>query len=149
MRYQEVSWWFWLASVICLATGLSYWPTGLLVLVGLTLIQVIYYSGIANKMTDFPVQVRAVYFLFTIAGFISPLGFVHWIQLFGTTAVVLFDYCPLARTLSLLPFNRNQPLSFQLLRQTLFALSTQHRIASDTLPNFVLPERRCTGEEVL
>jgi hypothetical protein len=40
------------------------------------------------------------------------------VQLVGTWAMVLVGYCPLARALSLLPWNRRQPLSADLVRRT-------------------------------
>jgi hypothetical protein len=39
----------------------------------------------------------------------------------GTTGMVLFGYCFLARTLSLLPWNRSVPLSMAMLQRTYFA----------------------------
>ncbi|HYP67235.1 MAG TPA: hypothetical protein VEP67_03170 [Thiobacillaceae bacterium] len=42
----------------------------------------------------------------------------YWIQLAGTSAMVLFGYCPLARFLSLMPWNRTQPFTFSLLALT-------------------------------
>jgi hypothetical protein len=35
-------------------------------------------------------------------------------QLAGTSALLAFDYCPLARTLALMPWNRRVPLSGRL-----------------------------------
>jgi hypothetical protein len=47
--------------------------------------------------------------------------FMYWIQLAGTTAMVLVDYCPLARFLSLMPWNRKEPFSMELLRRTVMS----------------------------
>jgi len=47
-----------------------------------------------------------------------PLGFLHWIQLAGTTAMVLVDYCPGARLVSLMPWNRRVPLTLGLVVRT-------------------------------
>jgi len=46
------------------------------------------------------------------------LGFLHWIQLAGTTAMVLVDYCPGARLVSLMPWNRRVPLTLGLVVRT-------------------------------
>jgi hypothetical protein len=45
------------------------------------------------------------------------MGWMHWIQLAGTSAMVTVGYCPLARMLGLLPFNRSQPLTWSLVCQ--------------------------------
>ncbi|MBX3346336.1 MAG: hypothetical protein KF806_13480, partial [Nitrospira sp.] len=42
----------------------------------------------------------------------------------GTTARVLVGYCLLARTLSLAPWNRRQPLTWSMLRRTFFSPQT-------------------------
>lgn len=47
-----------------------------------------------------------------------PLTFVYRIQLAGTTAMGCFDYCPLARILLLMPWNRTGPLTLPLVRRT-------------------------------
>ncbi|MGH7230523.1 MAG: hypothetical protein ACREJU_04095 [Nitrospiraceae bacterium] len=73
-------------------------------------------------MTAFPVQVRVAYLILLILGQWTPLHWVLWVQLVGTSARVLTGYCLLARTLSLLPWNRFEPLSTALLRRTYFSL---------------------------
>lgn len=39
---------------------------------------------------------------------------VLWLALVGTTSQVLFGYCPMARLLDLVPWNRQEPLSWRL-----------------------------------
>jgi hypothetical protein len=55
-----------------------------------------------------------------VIGLWPPLGLIHWIQLVGTTAMVWFGYCFLARCLSLLLFNRTEPLTGALVARTFF-----------------------------
>jgi len=54
-------------------------------------------------------------------GTIPPLDFIHWIQLAGTAAVVTVGYCPLARILVLMPWNRRRPLTAAQVRNTIVA----------------------------
>ncbi|MCA1804518.1 MAG: hypothetical protein LC646_04035 [Xanthomonadaceae bacterium] len=56
-----------------------------------------------------------------LAGQWGPLYFIYFIQIIGTTAMMLFDYCPLARFLSLMPWNRREPFSLDLLKRTVFS----------------------------
>ena len=51
----------------------------------------------------------------------QPMRWLFWIPAVGTPAQVLFGYCTLARCLSLLPWNRQQPLSWSLLWRTFIA----------------------------
>jgi hypothetical protein len=74
-----------------------------------------------GRPSAFPVQVRVGYLGLLLAGQWDPLYFVYWVQLVGTTAMVAFDYCPLARALSLMPWNRQQPLSARLVLRTFLA----------------------------
>lgn len=68
-------------------------------------------------------QVRIAYLGLLILGVWTPLQCIHWLQLIGTSARVLVGYCFLARTLSLLPWNRFQPLSWALFNRTFFSAS--------------------------
>ena len=75
----------------------------------------------ASGVAAFPVQVRVAYLGLLVAAQWQPLYWIYWVQLVGTTAMVMFDYCFLARCLSLLPWNRTEPLSFHLVLRTFFS----------------------------
>ena len=61
----------------------------------------------------------------------EPMSWIHWAQLIGTSARVLTGYCLLARLTSLMPWNRAQALSRQLVWDTLFSLHTAIRSCGD------------------
>ncbi len=113
-RTQEMSWWYWLATGLLLAGALAGCPLGFAPAIGLTVVQTLHYLAREGSVKAFPVQVRIGYLLWMLAGLWGPLGFFHWIQLAGTAASVLVDYCPMARMLSLLPWNRRSPLTVRL-----------------------------------
>jgi hypothetical protein len=46
---------------------------------------------------------------------------IYYVQLVGTTAMVLCGYCPLARMLTLLPWNRSAPISTSWLKLLVFS----------------------------
>ncbi len=52
---------------------------------------------------------------------LPALAWVHWVQLVGTSAMVLVGYCPLVRMLTLLPWNRSEAISRPWLRNLAFA----------------------------
>jgi hypothetical protein len=118
-RFNDVKWWYWLATAILLAAYLV--PGGraaIFAAIALTAGQLVHFAARERDLAAFPVQVRAAYLGLLAAGLYPPLAFIHWIQLVGTWAMVLVGYCPLARALSLLPWNRRQPLSVTLVRRT-------------------------------
>ena len=102
--------------------GLSGWQLGIYLAMALCVVQIIHVRSLTHDLTAFPVQVRVAYLAMLLAGLWGPLQWIHWMQLVGTSARFLIGYCFLARTLSLAPWNRWQPLTWALLRRTYFSL---------------------------
>ncbi|MBA5865462.1 MAG: hypothetical protein GDA67_02065 [Nitrospira sp. CR1.3] len=121
---RDLSWWYWFQTVLLLATGLFVRPETTFVAMALCIVQIAHVIRLTRDVTAFPVQVRTAYLAMLIAGLWEPLQWIHWMQLAGTSARVLIGYCLLARTLSLAPWNRWQPLTFALIRGTFFSLQT-------------------------
>jgi hypothetical protein len=126
---RDMAWWYWLASAVLLVEGLSGCPLGFAPLIILTLIQILHFRireggpGLRG-LGAFPVQVRIGYLLWLLGGLADPTGAMHGIQLAGTMAMVLFGYCPMARMVSLLPWNRRAPFSLNLVIRTFLAAPT-------------------------
>lgn len=118
LEYRQIGWWYWLAATILLATALAGHRTALSAFTALNVVQAVHFALRFRRLAAFPVQTRATYLLIGIAGLWPPLAFLHWLLLTGTAARVLTGYCVLARTLSLLPVNRSEPLSARLVRRT-------------------------------
>lgn len=121
---HDLSWWYWLLTVGLLAAGLLGWPAGIFLAMVLCAVQIVHVIWLTRDLAAFPTQVRIAYLAMLIAGLWGPLQWIHWMQLAGTTARVLIGYCLLARTLSLAPWNRWQPLTFPLVRLTFLSLQT-------------------------
>ena len=114
LEYRTMAWWYWLATVTTLAAGIAAgWVPGVYTAMLLTVLHGHYFIVRGNRLTSFPLQVRIAYLLLLVAGLWAPLAFIHWLQLAGTTVRVLFAYCFLARTLSLMPWNRQGPLDWR------------------------------------
>lgn len=120
MPKRDIAWWWWLVIDLLLATSLLVDRRILAAVFAVAAAQVVLFAR-ASGWTSFPAQVRIAYLGLLLIGLWHPAGFIHWIQLAGTTAMVLFGYCLLARCLSLLPFNRIEPLSAALVMRTFFA----------------------------
>lgn len=124
-RGRHIGWRYWLALDILLALGLSgVAPAALPMAIAVGIVQSIHYLRREGRWSAFPVQVRVAYLGLLAAGLWAPLAFIHWIQLAGTTALLTLDYCPLARTLSLAPWNRRAPLTAALVRCAFFSPPT-------------------------
>ena len=120
--YKELGWWFWLATVpFLLLYVLTDQSSAIYIAMGLTMVQFCYYLYRDADITSFPVQVRIGYMILLGAGLYEPLFFIHWIQILGTSAMILFGYCPLARILSLFSWNRQQALDWDYVIKAFFS----------------------------
>lgn len=108
----------WLSIDICLAIGLTVWTPALSIAIALTTVSNLWFMANYQGNSSFPVQVRFIYLTLLVIGQLPYCQWINWIQLFGTTALLTVDYCPLARLLTLTPMYRQQPLSWQLVRNT-------------------------------
>ena len=109
---RDLAWWYWLVTVVPLAAWLfTGAPLALAAALGAASLQLLHFAYLDRTMTAFRVQVRVAYLLLLGAGAWEPLHVFNWIQLAGTTAMLTLGYCPLARLLSLMPWNRRRPLS--------------------------------------
>lgn len=93
---------------------------------------VVYFSGIhallfiyleEGILTAFPVQVRLAYLVWVAIGTYVPyMGVLMPIASVGLASNLFWGYCPLARMLYLLlPWNRRQPLSPDLVKRVIFS----------------------------
>jgi len=112
---------YWLVTELALAIGLLLWPPALFLAMVATLAHSLQFLLHAPQVTAFPMQVRIGFLGLLILGQAPYLGWVNWIQLAGTTALLTVGYCPLARILSLMPWNRTRPLSWKLFVTAIFS----------------------------
>ena len=118
---RHFSWWYWLGADLMLVYGLAGGAWGFMPVIALCSIQALHFIARHRSLTAFPVQVRVSYLGLLLFGLWEYGYFMYWIQFAGTTAMVLVDYCPLARFLSLMPWNRKEPFSLDLLRRTVMS----------------------------
>lgn len=95
----------------------------------LSAIQVVIFLYIEQfKLTAFPVQVRVAYLVWVALGTYVPyLSILMLIVTIGLAANVFFGYCLLARTLYLLPINRREPLSVDLVKRVFLSSPVKGR----------------------
>ncbi len=119
--YRRLSWWYWLASAILLAAGLAGQATAFIAVLLLGVAQTLHFARREGSATAFPVQVRAAYVSLLYVGQWVPFHGLYWFVFVGTTVMVLSGYCFLARSVSLLPWNRPGPLTAAMILRTFLA----------------------------
>jgi len=134
LEYRAISWWYWLVTVGFLTAGVSGWAMGFLLAIGLTVFQLIHFTVRERSIAAFPVQVRLGYLLLLLIALPDKLQLIYWIPMIGTWAQVLFGYCTMARTVSLLPWNRKEALSFDLLERTFLSAPVRGNILQGLPP---------------
>lgn len=117
LLYREISWWYWAVTTALLFYGLAGNPAGFWLAISLSAIQIVHFGLREGGFSAFPVQVRLAYTAMLLLFLWPPFNILFWIPAVGTLAQVLFGYCPLARCLSLMPWNRREPISLALVRR--------------------------------
>ncbi|MEH2308569.1 DMT family transporter [Nostoc sp.] len=112
---QRLVWSLWLMTWLGLLAGLisRQWYEGVVWFSAVHALLFIYLERF--NLTAFPVQVRLAYVAWVAIGtYIPYMHWLMWITIVGLATNLFMGYCPLARLLSLLPLNRSEPLSFNL-----------------------------------
>ena len=117
---RDPSWWHWAATIPLLACHLAGHAWAIDLAVVLCAVMAGYYYARLRTVRPLPVQLRLAYLALLLVGMIPSMGWLHWVQLVGTTAMVICGYCLLGRLLSLLALNRAESLTWFFARQKLF-----------------------------
>lgn len=118
---MDLIWWYWFVTDVLLIAGVAGVPYGIEAAIALNAIQVVHFFIRTPQLSAFPVQVRLAYLALLLVALYPPLHVLYFLIILGTSAMVLFDYCFLARFMSLMPWNHAQRFSWSLLRETFFS----------------------------
>lgn len=132
LEYRTAAWWYWLATLLMLGATLAGRPSALVFTMLVTVLHAAHFIGRGYAFTSFPLQVRLSYLMLLTIGALPSMVWLLWAMLIGTMARVLFAYCFLARTLSLLPWNLKGPMNWSRIRRTYLTRPTRTSIL-DTL----------------
>jgi len=132
--YTQRGWWYWLLTACLLTGGVAGYPFGFELAIGLTVAHMIDYIVRERSLTAFTVQVRLSVLLYLLLSYPEPLQFLIWVAVVGTWARALFGYCLMARTLSLMPWNRRVPFTGALLFKTFFSRPVRGNIMQGLAP---------------
>jgi hypothetical protein len=102
----------WALTACLLAASLGGVSGTLAAALGLCAVSTVHYLARLRSVRAYRVQIRLGFMAVAALAFVPGLEKILWIPLFGTTAQVLFGYCPMARFLDLMPWNRRVPLTW-------------------------------------
>jgi hypothetical protein len=115
---KALTWWAWLATVGLMAVGLAGYAAGFVAATTLTFAHALFFWLKTRDARAISVQIRLAYALLLALCIIPQLRWFNWLSAVGSSAMLVFGYCAMGRTLSLLPWNRTEALSLDLLRRT-------------------------------
>ena len=117
----ELTWWVWLVNASLIVLGLVGYPWMFAAATALSLAQAIFFLVREKSLTAFSVQLRIGFTAILLICALPYMGWLYWLPAVGTFAMLIFGYCLLARMLSLLPWNRSEPITIDLLGRTFFS----------------------------
>ena len=122
-RFRDISWWHWLITLALLADYFaSRDPTPLYLAMCLCAAMGLAHLIQFRSFGAWPVQIRLGFLALLVIGQLPGMRWLYVVPLVGQTAMLLVGYCAMHRLLSLCPWNRDEPLSWQVVRSTLIAL---------------------------
>jgi hypothetical protein len=132
---DDWTWWAWTLTAVLLTIGLMEQPIAFMGAMLVTIVQGIVIFIREKSLLAFAVQLRIAYLVLLVICFVPPLRWLYWLPTVGTFALVIFGYCLMARMLSLLSWNRQEPLSVDLISRTFLSRPDLSRLAGSFVPS--------------
>lgn len=121
LMVNDWTWWVWAITAALLWVGLFAWPEAFYAVIGLTVAQTLVVMVRKQSGVGFAVQLRIAFLALLLVCLIPQIRWLYWLPAVGLVALVVFGYCLLALMLSLLPWNRSEPITLGLLGRTFFS----------------------------
>ena len=128
LMHKELSWWLWTITALLLFVGLAGFPLAFIAAILLSAIQTLYYFRKVRSWSHYAVQSRLAYTLLMLLSFPPSVRWLYWLPAVGTLALVTVGYCLMSRTLSVMPWNRTEPLNLDFLRRAFLTPPVVNRI---------------------
>jgi len=111
IKPRDLRWWFWMVTLMLIVLALLGWDPGYPAVIGLSGIHLLYFLVQERSGVAFPVQIRLVYFIFTLFGLWPEVRFpIYLVLLVGTFMVTFFGRCAIGLALKQMPWNRGREL---------------------------------------
>jgi hypothetical protein len=107
----------WAVTAPLLAASLVGVSGALAAALALCAVSAVYYVVRLGGVRPYRVQVRLGFLAVLLLSMVPGLEVLRWVPVAGTSAQVLFGYCPMARILDLMPWNRRTPLTWRGVRE--------------------------------
>jgi hypothetical protein len=118
---ERLVWWLWLVTWAGLLAGLSDRRFYTLVVAFSAAHALLVLGLLRFRAMAFPAQLRIAYVVWVAVGtWVPHLTVLMYVATIGLAANLFLGYCPLARMLHLLPWNRDEPLSLGLVARVAF-----------------------------
>jgi hypothetical protein len=121
MRMPDKIWIYWLITDGLLIIEAIFGHTGLMLAIGLTAVQVVHFYIEERSVRGFATQVRIAYLLLLLLALWHPMAWLIYPVILGTSAMVLVNYCFLARFMSLMPWNHRETCNVSMILNTFFS----------------------------
>lgn len=122
IQRHPIRWSYWAVTCVLLVAGLAGRADALYLALAVSVVQVVHFRWREGSFSAFPVQVRLMYAAILLVDILwAPMRWHLWMMAFFTLVLVLFDWCMLSRIMALMPWNRREPLTRDLLRRTFFS----------------------------
>ena len=122
-------WWAWTITAVLLIAGLAGYPSAFIGAMAVTAGQGLIVLVRERSFTAYSVQLRTAYLLLMLISYPPLMRWFYWLLAGGTSALVVFGYCLLTRVLSLLPWNRREPHTWDRWRRTFFSAPDLDRLS--------------------
>jgi len=105
----DVRWWFWIVTLVFIVAALAGWTSGYYIVMAISAFQVLYFFAQEKYLPAWPVQVRIVYFAWSLLG-LWPAGrvFFYALLLLGTIMGTFFGRCSITMLLKPMPWNQGR-----------------------------------------
>lgn len=111
MNVSDIRWWFWAVTLVLIIAAVAGWSLGYYAVMGISAIQVLFFLFQEKSIAAFPVQIRVVYFIFTLFGLWPEVRFfIYILLLLGTVMVTFFGRCSIALVLKHMPWNQGREI---------------------------------------
>jgi hypothetical protein len=108
---RDIRWWFWLVTLVFIIAALAGWNPGYYIVIAISAVQVVFFLIQEKSISSYPVQIRIVYFAFSLFGFWPGIRFfMYIILLLGTIMVTFFGRCVIALGLKYMPWNKTRAI---------------------------------------
>lgn len=109
LQFSNPFWWLWFVTLALILSAVAGWTLGYFLVIGISALQILIFLVREGSLSAFPVQVRLVYFAWTLLGLWPTGRLVAYLLLFvGTFMAVFFNRCSISMLLKGAPWNRGR-----------------------------------------